>query len=152
QRPGIAGFYIYDEVWGEGEDQVLLLSVRCLRADISGCRLVDVPFSFLSGSVTNSHNEIDLMNSTSRFMLYRLPVVLYAGLIFFLSSGPVPSTELENIPDYYLHFCEFGLFYIAMFWAIHEGFRPLPGRGSYWLPAILTILFGISDEFHQIFV
>jgi VanZ family protein len=39
-----------------------------------------------------------------------------------------------------------------MFWAIHEGFRPLQGRGSYWLPAVFTILFGISDEFHQMFV
>ena len=92
------------------------------------------------------------MNLTSRFILFRLPVVLYAGLIFFLSSGPVPSTELENIPDYYLHFSEYCLFYLAMFWAIHEGFRPLQGRGSYWLPAVLTILFGISDEFHQMFV
>jgi VanZ family protein len=92
------------------------------------------------------------MNLTSRFILFRLPVVLYAGLIFFLSSGPVASTELENIPDYYLHFSEYCLFYVAMFWAIHEGFRPLQGRGSYWLPAVLTILFGISDEFHQMFV
>ena len=92
------------------------------------------------------------MNPTSRFLMYRLPVVLYAGLIFILSSGPVPSTALENIPDYYLHFSEYGLFYIAMFWAIHEGFRPVQGRGSYWLPAILTIFFGISDEFHQLFV
>jgi VanZ family protein len=92
------------------------------------------------------------MNPMNRFLIYRLPVVLYAGLIFFLSSGPVPSTELENIPDYYLHFSEYSLFYIVLFWAIHEGFRPLPGRGSYWLPAILTILFGISDEFHQMFV
>jgi VanZ family protein len=78
--------------------------------------------------------------------------VLYAGLIFFLSSGPVPSNELADIPDYYLHISEYGLFYIAMFWAIHEGFRPLRGRGSYWLPALLTIFFGISDEFHQMFV
>ena len=92
------------------------------------------------------------MNPMSRFLLYRLPVVLYAGLIFFLSSGPVPSTELENIPDYYLHFSEYCLFYIVMFRAIHEGFRPLPGRGGYWLPAVLTIFFGISDEFHQMFV
>jgi len=92
------------------------------------------------------------MNLTSRFILFRLPVVLYAGLIFFLSSGPVPSVELANIPDYYLHFSEYCLFYLAMFWAIHEGFRPLQGRGSYWLPAVLTILFGISDEFHQMFV
>jgi VanZ family protein len=92
------------------------------------------------------------MNPTSRFLIYRLPVVLYAGLIFILSSGPVPSTELENIPDYYLHFSEYSLFYIAMFWAIHEGIRPLERRGGYWLPAILTIFFGISDEFHQMFV
>ena len=84
--------------------------------------------------------------------MFRLPVVLYAGLIFYFSSGPVPSTPLENIPDYYLHFSEFGLFYLAMFWALHEGFRPLPGRGGYWLPAILTVFFGMSDEFHQIFV
>jgi VanZ family protein len=92
------------------------------------------------------------MSLISRFIRFHLPVVLYGGLIFSLSSGPVPSADLKNIPDYYLHFLEYCLFSTATFWAIHEGFRPVKGRGSYWLPAVLTILFGISDELHQMFV
>jgi len=92
------------------------------------------------------------MSRGRRFLTFQLPLILYLALIFFLSSGPVPSPKLQEVPDYYLHSLEYGGLYLLMFRAIHEGFDRKPGRGGYWLPALLTIAYGVSDEFHQMFV
>ena len=71
------------------------------------------------------------MSRGRRFLTFQLPLILYLALIFFLSSGPVPSPKLQEVPDYYLHSLEYG---------------------GLWLPALLTIAYGVSDEFHQMFV
>ena len=87
-----------------------------------------------------------------RFIVYRLPVLLYMGLIFYESSGPMESSTLERIPDTVLHGAGYTVFYLLAFWAVHEGLAVAGGRGGYWLPALITVLYGASDEFHQSFV
>ena len=87
-----------------------------------------------------------------RFLLFRLPLLLYMGMIFLSSSGPVTSTTLQAFPDYILHAGAYALLYGLAFWALHEGLSPRAGRGGYWLPAVITVLYGATDEFHQSFV
>jgi len=88
----------------------------------------------------------------SRFLLFKLPALAYMGFIFYMSSGPVTSATLNAIPDYVLHAFGYAALYVLVFWAVHEGMHARDGRGGYWLPAIITILYGISDEFHQSFI
>ncbi len=87
-----------------------------------------------------------------RFLLFRLPLLLYLGVIFLSSSGPVTSSTLRAFPDYVLHGAGYALLYALAFWALHEGLSPREGRGGYWLPAVITVLYGATDEFHQSFV
>ena len=86
------------------------------------------------------------------FLIFYLPLILYLALVFYMSSGPVTSLVLRSIKDYILHGTEYCGLYLLVFRAIHEGLESKPGRGGYWLAAVLTVLYGISDEFHQSFV
>jgi VanZ family protein len=92
------------------------------------------------------------MNRGKRFLIFHLPLIVYLVLVFYMSSGPVHSPVLKAIRDYILHGAEYCGLYILVFRAIHEGLHSKPGRGGYWLAALLTVLYGISDEFHQSFV
>lgn len=92
------------------------------------------------------------MNRTLRSALFRLPAVAYMAFIFYMSSGPVKSDTLHRVPDYVLHACGYALLYMLLHLACHEGLRLRAGRGSYWLPLLVTVLYGMSDEYHQSFV
>lgn len=78
-------------------------------------------------------------------------VFCYASLIFYLSSL---SVSPDQIPPFFmfdkvLHFTEYGIFGVLLFFAIkEEGWtqRPL------LLVFIIGTLYGLSDEFHQYFV
>jgi VanZ family protein len=87
-----------------------------------------------------------------RFFIYRLPVLLYMALIFYASSGPVTSATIRAFPDFVLHGAAYALLYFLAFWAVHEGTAPRSGKGGFWLPALITVLYAASDEFHQSFV
>jgi VanZ family protein len=88
----------------------------------------------------------------SRFLVFKFPALVYMALIFYMSSGPVTSPTLNVIPDYYLHSSGYSLLSILLFWAWSEGLAPRKETGSYLFPVLITVLYGISDEFHQSFV
>jgi VanZ family protein len=92
------------------------------------------------------------MSILKRFAAYRVPALLYMGWIFYLSSGPITSPVVRTIPDYLLHSFGYAPLYVLVFWAIHEGLDPIAGRGTYWLPLVVSVLYGASDEIHQAFV
>ena len=87
-----------------------------------------------------------------RFWVFKSPALAYMALIFYMSSGPVTSPTLNAIPDYYLHSSGYSLLSILVFWAWNERLAPNRGTGSYFFPVLITVLYGISDEFHQSFV
>ena len=82
-----------------------------------------------------------------KFIKLWLPVVIWAGLIFYLSSIPYLKTSLETFWDTILrkiaHMVEYSIFFLLLARAMK---KPL-----IW-PIILSILYAISDEFHQSFV
>jgi VanZ family protein len=85
------------------------------------------------------------------FLFYALPPIIYAGLIFFLSSLPSERiTFVSGIKDYILHFFEFGL--LALLTIRFVNFYFDPGVRCYFLIFLATMLYGLSDEWHQSFV
>lgn len=81
---------------------------------------------------------------------YRVFAVVWMALIFYLSSQPhVSVPDLFDSQDKAGHFIAYGVlgfFVSGSFWH-----RPLRGRDVI-VAAVLTLLYGASDEFHQSFV
>ena len=88
---------------------------------------------------------------------YWVPVVLYAGTIFYLSAQSHPEDDLpsflfEDVNDKVLHAVEYaglgGLCYRAFRWGVSGQVA-----SHALLFAIVTAsLYGITDEMHQLFV
>jgi VanZ family protein len=87
-----------------------------------------------------------------RNMLNWAPALVYMGLIYYLSSLSHPPSALVIAPDYVLHGVEYFVLYVLVFLAMHEGLHRYPGRGSFWVPAVFAVLYGMLDEYHQKFV
>lgn len=86
----------------------------------------------------------------NRRRLWGVALLLYAGLIFWLSSRPFPE-EPPFFPfpqsDKLWHFLEYLLFGFLAWKAL----RPQDGRG--WaLALVVTLGYAGSDELHQLFV
>jgi len=88
-----------------------------------------------------------------QFLIYRLPAIAWAVLLFFLSS--IPSRSLPkfviNVRDLFLHFIFYSVFGLLLSHAMIE--RPeRASRWSRWLVVGIGVLYGASDELHQSFV
>lgn len=90
---------------------------------------------------------------TKNIVKYWLPLYAYGALIFYMSSMPKPLPSI-SIPsfDKALHIIEYSIFgFLAV-----RAFRYSPTRVFYKnfkvLAILLTLLYGISDEVHQLFV
>jgi VanZ family protein len=88
---------------------------------------------------------------------YWVPVVLYAGTIFYLSSQShpeeqLPSFLLEEVSDKVLHAMEYaglgGLCYRAFRW----GMSGQVASRAVLFAIVTASLYGMSDEAHQLFV
>jgi len=89
-----------------------------------------------------------------RKLYFIAPPLLYAGLIFYLSSlSYVKLPELGlNFEDKFLHILEYFGFSVLVVRALHrDPHRPLPRR-TFWLGILLVAVYAASDEFHQFFV
>ena len=84
---------------------------------------------------------------------YWAPVLLYCGIIVYLSSQSHPSQQLPSflfgMSDKLLHALEYGILGILLYRAFHQTTGAV---GSIILSIIFVIIFGISDEIHQWFV
>lgn len=86
---------------------------------------------------------------------YRVGILAYCALIFFLSSRPIIRVEpMFDFPgiDKLAHCAEYGL--LAVYMAVGL-WRNNPGvalRVLWWVPFLFATLYGASDEIHQYFV
>ncbi|MGH7205061.1 MAG: VanZ family protein [Nitrospiraceae bacterium] len=87
---------------------------------------------------------------------YWLPVVAYAGLIFFLSSLSNPEVYtpsfLYEIGDKSLHAFEYGVLGILCYRAFRHGSGAWAARYALHLAIVAAAAYGVTDEIHQVFV
>ncbi len=86
--------------------------------------------------------------------LYWIPAIIYAGVIFSLShqSEPLGPEFPELVPDYLLHFLEYGVFGWTLVWGLTSGFQKVLSLHTCAAACLLASLYGASDEFHQSFI
>ncbi|MFQ5864366.1 MAG: VanZ family protein [bacterium] len=89
----------------------------------------------------------------SRFYKYHLPAIVWALLIFFLSSLPSHTVESLSLKldDLILHFVQYSIFGFLLARAIIQN----PHRVNWkfcLIVSLIGILYAASDEFHQMFV
>jgi len=81
-----------------------------------------------------------------------LPVILWCGLLFYLSSIPNLKTAQNPFWDEIIrsgiHLIFYAILYLLFFRALNFAKK----KKDFWLPLILAVLYGFSDEIHQSFV
>lgn len=89
----------------------------------------------------------------SRFK-YWIPAILFMAIIFWLSSRPSPE-ELKILPIFarlkLVHIVEYGILYF-LFWFALVRTSAYSKIEIIILALSFTVLYGLTDEFHQIFV
>lgn len=88
----------------------------------------------------------------NKIIKYYLPVIAWAGLIFFLSSrsnlpGPGPAV-LDFVFKKSAHMFVYAVLYFLTFRAVNLEQK----NKNFWLPLVLSLAYAASDEFHQSFV
>lgn len=88
---------------------------------------------------------------------YWLPVVLYAGAIFYMSAQSHPEDELpsllfEEVSDKVLHAVEYGILAVLCYRAFRWAAGLSVARQAIVLAIITASVYGITDEVHQLFV
>jgi VanZ family protein len=88
---------------------------------------------------------------------YWVPVVLYAGAIFFLSAqshpeDQLPSFLLKDVSDKVLHAVEYGILSLLCYRAFRWAAGPTVARQAVVLAIVTASVYGLTDEVHQAFV
>ncbi|MDO9231090.1 MAG: VanZ family protein [bacterium] len=90
-----------------------------------------------------------------KFIKYYLPAIIWAGIIFYLSSRPGLRYFSENSKEIFLrkgaHFAEFSVLAILL-WRIFFVAHNIKKEKAYGIVLVLAIAYGFSDEWHQTFV
>ena len=94
------------------------------------------------------------MNNSFSKIRYWLPAALYMGLIFYLSSSPPPQAA-RAVPAYFdikiIHIIEYGLLNLLVLFALDKT-SDIPFVWKALYSAAITIIYGLTDELHQVFV
>lgn len=87
------------------------------------------------------------------FLRFWLPVYLYAGLIFILSSfSPPPKVSLFLHGDKLLHLIEYAILGYLLARAARHSTHPKLYMHFRVFAVCVAFFYGITDEFHQYFV
>ena len=88
------------------------------------------------------------------FLKYHLPLIIYAALIFYLSSIPNLSNPLPsfNWSDKVVHFVEFAVLGVLIWQSARRLNMKVRRRWLVMLAIAVGIFYAASDEFHQSFV
>ena len=88
---------------------------------------------------------------------YWVPVVVYAGAIFFLSAqshpeDQLPSFLLKEVSDKVLHAVEYGILSLLCYRAFRRAAGPAVAEQAALLAILTASVYGLTDEVHQAFV
>ncbi len=93
---------------------------------------------------------------TGRVWPYWLPVVAWAGMIFYLSSQSHPDESLPSLildlGDRALHGIEYGILSIFCYRAFRHAAGAWAARYAVLLAIVTSTGYGFTDEVHQAFV
>lgn len=94
------------------------------------------------------------MVKIQKFLKFWLPPILWAILIFMLSSGSLPNITDTYWGDFtfkkFSHVIFYGVLGVLLYRAlVSEGLRK---QKAFYLAVIISMLYGMSDEVHQFFV
>jgi len=85
-------------------------------------------------------------------ILYWIPAISTAALIFWLSHQPDLPEPPGLYSDKVAHLLEYGFFTLTLVVGTTRGFAPALRRTTRVVAALaIAVLYGISDEFHQSF-
>ncbi len=90
-----------------------------------------------------------------RTLFYWLPPLLWMTLIFILSSQQrVSVSDITSVNFIFfksLHIIEYAILFMLLFRALYKE-RKLPSHKALLYAMIIAIIYGVSDELHQMFV
>lgn len=90
-----------------------------------------------------------------KFLRLWLPILIWAGLIFFGSSLPAVRVSPDGLIDFLshkmVHLVEYSVFYVLLYRALVEG-HLVVHRGKVVASFLATFIFALSDEYHQSFI
>jgi VanZ family protein len=88
------------------------------------------------------------------FLRYYLPALLWAALIFTISSIPrlTPPPVGLKLSDKVYHFIEFAILGLLLMRALSHYHGSAGWPAAFRRAVLLGILWGVLDEFHQLFV
>jgi VanZ family protein len=98
-------------------------------------------------------NNLKSESAVINFTKYWLPVLIYAILIFYLSS--IPGEEIPVVfkyQDVFLHIIEYAVFALLFSRAIKAYHPRLSFNRRFVVVLAFSFLYALSDEFHQFFV
>jgi VanZ family protein len=85
---------------------------------------------------------------------YWIPAIIYMALLFWLSSRPVPE-QTRWFPIIaklkVIHMLEYGILFLLIQFALIRT-TTFKTTEIFYLSLMAVILYGLTDEFHQIFV
>jgi len=94
------------------------------------------------------------MNKIKHFLVYWLPVIIWAGVIFKLSSGRLPTVGESYWDDFafkkFSHVIFYGFFAILNYRALIS--EKIKKEKALVFAIFISFLYGISDEIHQSFI
>ena len=83
---------------------------------------------------------------------YWVSVVLWMGVIFFMSTLPSSATPGRDIvPDKVAHAGEYFILAFLIFFALQRTTR-VRFSNSFWITFAWVVVYGLSDEIHQLYV
>ncbi|MGB4966247.1 MAG: VanZ family protein [Microgenomates group bacterium] len=93
--------------------------------------------------------------SIKNIFLYWLPLVAWMSAIYYFSSHPhfslVQQTTFDFILFKTLHMVEYAFLYYLWFRALYQT-NIIPKKNTLLAAILLTLLYAISDEYHQTLV
>ena len=106
----------------------------------------------------NTHPLFNQPANGYRRLFRWLPMLLWMAAIFFISAQP--SQELPNLGSWdlfskkLLHFIAYAILATLALWGIDRGKQLAPSKewGPFLLAFLITLLYAMSDEYHQTFV
>jgi VanZ family protein len=101
--------------------------------------------------------DIARQDVTGQVLWYWVPVVFYAGAIFYFSAQSHPEDQLpsfifKQISDKVLHAVAYGILSFLCYRAFRWAAGPAAARLAVILAIVTASLYGITDEVHQAFV